>query len=298
MPQISIERTERQLFSLKSKEEILKFIRENETYSNYFLNRMQFPNDSVFVESLSKLLSDPYIDTLYNDVQNHFGELDWLESDLETAFSKFKYYLPNFEVPEIKTGITGFASDLYVSDSLVIIGLDFFLGRLGTYRPQGYPAYIVNRFEKEYIVPNIVLHLTKFYNQLDPRDNSFLADMIFYGKSYYLTDRILPCTPDTLIIQYSSKELNDVRENEPIIWAHFIENDLIYETNHFLKRKYLEERPNVPEIGSACPGRVGAWVGWQIVEDFQEYRGLNVPELMKTDDANRIFSESKYRPEN
>ncbi|MCZ6692419.1 MAG: hypothetical protein O6939_00815, partial [Bacteroidetes bacterium] len=72
---------------------------------------------------------------------------------------------------------------------------------------------------------------------------------------------------------------------------------LIFETNYYVKQKYLEERPNIPEIGPKCPGRVGTWVGWEIVKSyFRQNPEVGLEQLMANQDAQAIFSQSKYKP--
>jgi len=296
---VEIERKELELFSLESKGEIQMFVHRNPVYCTVFLNKNQYPHDSIFISSLHRLIHDPYVDTLFSEVKEYFQDLTPLKTELGKAFARIQAYDSEFKAPKIQTGITGFATDLFISDSLVVIGLDFFLGRNGTYRPQQYPSYIVERFEEEYIVPNIILHLSKNYNAHDPADDRFLADMLFYGKSYVFTKSMLPCTPDRLLIQYEPETLKEVKENDHIIWASILENKLLYETNHFIKRKFLEERPNVPEIGKNCPGRIAAWVGWEIMKSWKEENpGENLDDLMPRTDVDQLFRESKYKPAN
>ena len=83
-----------------------------------------------------------------------------------------------------------------------------------------------------------------------------------------------------------------------MIWANFIANELLFETNHLVKRKYLDERPKVYEIGNKCPGRVGAWVGWQIVKAYLARNSeMSLQDFMKISDAKKIFRESNYKPQ-
>ncbi|NJN42061.1 MAG: hypothetical protein HC811_07420 [Flammeovirgaceae bacterium] len=58
-----------------------------------------------------------------------------------------KYYYPDFKPPVIKTMLTGLETDLYVSDSLIVIGLDYYLGKGAKYRPNMY-EYMLRRYEK------------------------------------------------------------------------------------------------------------------------------------------------------
>ena len=123
-----------------------------------------------------------------------------------------------------------------------------------------------------------------------------LAEMIDYGKSYYLLGKILPCTPGNILIGYSEEEWEDIYENDAIIWANFVQNEWLYETDHTMKQRFLGERPNVYEIGDKCPGRIGRWVGWEIVEAYAERTGASVQDIMAETDFNKIFTESKYKP--
>jgi hypothetical protein len=65
-----------------------------------------------------------------------------------------------------------------------------------------------------------------------------------------------------------------------------------------MKQKYLGERPKTIEVGEKCPGRIGQWVGWQIVNKYQEtHSETALPELMQISDADKLFKESHYKPD-
>lgn len=120
--------------------------------------------------------------------------------------------------------------------------------------------------------------------------------MVYYGKKYLFTKEMMPCTSDSLIIWYTGKELQDIDENKQLIWANFLQNELLYETNHLTKEKFLGERPNTYEISAICPGRIGAWLGWEILRGYREkYPAEDLHKLMDEPDAKKIFNESNYR---
>ncbi|MBY0425358.1 MAG: gliding motility lipoprotein GldB, partial [Cytophagales bacterium] len=249
------------------------------------------------VNLLFNLSQDKSIDTLKGETDAYFGEMNDIKVDLEQAFAFVKHYFPDFTIPKVYTVVTGFGHDMYASDSIVVIGLDYFLGDKGKYRPD-IPNYMLRRFKKEYIVPSIVLLLSDKYNTTNVLDNTLLADMIHYGKSYYFVEKILPCTPDSLVMGYSEKELVDTKKHESVVWAHFVEQKLLFETSHFIVNKYVGERPYTAEIGSKCPGRIGRWLGWQIVNKYmKDHPSATLEEIMKEKDAAKIFNESHYKPE-
>lgn len=293
---IKIERLEEDFFKIQSKSEAKAFMDEHPLFADKFLQRKRYPADSIPVNMLYSLATNPGIKQLVDETEEAFKDVDWLEKDLENAVKHVKYHYPDYVVPEVKTFITGLGQDMLVQDSLIVLGIDFFIGPKATYKPEA-PLYIQRRYRKEFIVPSVVLLISNKYNETDFLNKSLLSEMVDFGKSYYFAEKMLPCAPDSLLMGYTAKEMADVVYNEGQIWAHFIENNLLYETNHFKVNKYIGERPNIPEIGTKCPGRVGAWVGWQIVRKYMaENPNVTLQELMAEKDAQKIFTSSRYKP--
>jgi len=51
------------------------------------------------------------------------------------------------------------------------------------------------------------------------------------------------------------------------------------------------------QVGEKCPGRIGQWIGWEIVKEYmKENKEVSLPELMDMGDAQRLFKESGYKP--
>jgi len=294
---IEIERLEEHLFSLQSQEAVLTFLNNHPVLKTEFLGSGQYPNDSILATILFSRISNQDIRALNEEANHVFGDMSDIESELELAFGHLRQYYPDARIPKVQTMVTGFGtSEMYVSDTLLIIGLDYYLGPEASYRPNDYPQYILNRYQKPFIVPAIMLLLSDIFLETNLADQRMLADMVYYGKKFYFTETMMPCTPDSLIVWYTNKELSDVHENQPVIWANFIQNKLLFETNHFTKQKFLGERPNTYEISAVCPGRIGAWVGWEIVRAYMERNPeVTLQELMANADALEIFNESRYK---
>ena len=69
-----------------------------------------------------------------------------------------------------------------------------------------------------------------------------------------------------------------------------------FRANHMTKDKFLGERPNTYEISAVCPGRIGAWVGWEIVRKYAEDNpDLSLEEVMDMENANQLFNDSNYK---
>jgi hypothetical protein len=293
---VSIQRLDKVLFSLKSVDEVGDFLTKHPTLTMEFLGAYQYPNQSFVANELWKRVQHSSMDTLLMEVEERFGDMSDLEQEFSDLFARIQAYYPDFTPPKIQTMVTGFgSSELYITDSLIIIGLEYYTGDGSSYRPLNVPAYILERYDKSYIVPTTALLLANDFIEEDPSDNTLIADMVYYGKKYYFANEVLPCTPDGMLIWYSDEEMKDVNENQHIIWAHFIENKLLFATSHLVKKKYLDERPTTFEIGNKCPGRIAAWVGWEIVNSYMDNNKLSMQELMMQKDAGLIFESSEYK---
>jgi hypothetical protein len=299
-------RLENEILKLKDSTEVIKFLDKYPDFAKGFYNRGRLP-DSIITNAILKMNQVKEIkENLSQQVSIEFKQIDDLKTQFEEAFRHVKYYYPDFKIPTIYTTITGLGSflgnDLYMNNEAIVISLDFFLQKqLYPIRlPDGSlrPDYINRRSRREYIVPTCIQYLSNKYNQTDFMDKTMLAEMIHYGKSFYFTKTMLPCTPDSLITGYSRVELANIsdQENRNYIWNHFIEKKLLFETNETIKRSYLFERPYIAEINSKCPGRIAQWLGWRIIKKFM----LQKPEtqftaLMKNRDVQYIFQQSNYK---
>jgi gliding motility-associated lipoprotein GldB len=296
--EVKIERLEEPLFAITDKTKMEQFLAEHPTFSNKYLG-LHHPAEYPFVsDQLLSLYQNKALVEFYKQTLSIFKDIKPLEKDMGLFFDHVKYHFPAFYVPPVKSIVTGFhfEKDLLVSDSLIVISLDYFLGSTAKFRPP-YFNYFLDRYQPAYILPMIALGVSGKYNLSNDKDESMLSNMVYYGKAMYFAKKMLPCTNDSLIVMYNATQMEDIKLNEPTIWAHFIEQKLLFETNRHIIDKYVGESPKVNEIGEKCPGRIGRWLGWQIVNKYMENNPkITLPELMAEQDAQKIFAQSKYKP--
>ncbi len=293
---VQVERLEEALFACENESQVLAFLRRNPVlpqacFSDYPMG------DSALAALLYKNISNPVLRDFRLQLDSIFYQVpESLEKPLANAFRHLKYYYPDFKVPRVQTLVTGFmGNDLYVSDSLIVIGLDYFGGPEARFRPDVFD-YQLRRYQEPYLVPAILFFLSQSYNRADPRDQTLLADMVWYGKGYEFVKYMAPDTPDSLIIGFSGRDLQRIYDSQTDIWAHLITHKLLYEAAEQKKQKYVGERPFTAEIGQDVPGGIGRWVGWRIVSLFlAENPAITLPELMKNDNARRLLEQSGYK---
>lgn len=295
---LQFESLESKLPAFTTKKELVDFFASHIAMRDYFFNREAYPSDSAFVNELYNRFTNPHIDTLLMETQKVFGDGSQLKAELTMAFTNMKYYYPDFKAPKVQTIISGLENDMFMSDSVIVISLDYFLGDGARYRPNMY-EYMLRRYSKDFILPSLMLlyGIDSRINETDVSDRTVLADMVAYGKAYYFAKRMLPCTPDSVLIGYTAEEIAGARANQDKIWKKLVEDEAFYSTSQQLKQRYIAERPHTYELGDKAPGRLGTWVGWQIVNKYASLNtDLTLPELMRIKDAKKIFTESKYKP--
>ncbi len=294
--EVVLTRLESEVDQLQNEEQTLAFLDKYPLFSETYLQRSRLPHDSIMVNDVLKLANDPYIDTMLVDAQKIFGNMASQKADLVSFFKYVKFHYPDFHVPQVMTCISGFSGDLFVTDSVAVVGLEFFTGPKARYRPPQVPNYILNRLRPETMVPAIATLISDKFNKSEMLDNSMLQEMIKWGKIYYFLQQTMPCLEDSIIAGYSGAEMQEIADHKKEIWSHFVERKLFFETDHFLIKKYCDERPNVLEIGDKCPGRIGRWLGWQIVKKYMEKELVPLPQLMAETNARKIFNMAKYKP--
>jgi gliding motility-associated lipoprotein GldB len=295
--QVKIERLEKEMFAFKSTEDVSAFLKRHPMFVKKYLEIPNAANEKPFLDQLLSMYTNPKLQEFYQDNQKFYGNFSDISTQMNGMFSYVKYYYPDYYVPEVNTLITGFRfdRDFAFSDSLIVIGIDYFLGKNARYRPQFY-EYMLNRYEKPYMVPMIGLAISSKFNEYNEKDETLISEMIHYGKAHYFLERVMPDLPDSLNIQYTAQEMKEVDQNIDVIWGHFIEKKLLFDTNHKTKQRYIGESPKVVAIGDNCPGRIGRWLGWQIVRKYmRENPSVTLQDLMKDQNAQEIFKKSKFK---
>lgn len=295
--EVDFESLENTVTNFKDKQALVDFFAAHPTMRDVFFTREAYPNDSVFIEALYQKFTHPSFDTLHMEANRVFGDGTALRGQFARAFTNIKSAYPNFVAPKIQTVISGFENDVVLTDSVIVIGLDFFLGAGAKYKPNLYD-YMLRRYNKDFVAPSVMLLLgiSDKYNKVSEADNTALAEMVAYGKAYAFASYAMETTPDSVLIGYTAPEWDGVVFNEAKIWSKLVDNQVLYATGHMIKQKYIGERPTTAEISAQCPGRIGMWVGWQIVKKYQDETGKSLPELMGNPDAQAIFKEARYKP--
>lgn len=250
--------------------------------------------DSVWINKINSKEEQE----LFGEVQKKYRDFSKTEKELLDLFKHIKYYDKNFESPDVITMTSNIDYEYRTiySDSLVLISLDVYLGKNHPFY-NDYPDYIKENNKQENIVVDVANSIIE--SQIIPSNNrSFLGKMIDAGKKLFLLDLYIPIKPDNIKMGYSESKLLWAEENEEQIWRYFIEENLLYSTDTKLNKRFLDKAPFSKFYlteDSRSPGRVGQWIGWQIVRSFMQKNDVSLQALLIMNEE-EIFKKSNYKP--
>lgn len=240
---------------------------------------------------------------LYDSAEIIFKNFAPIAQQVQQGLQFVHYYFPKYPLPKQLITFVGPINsygNIITQDGLAV-GLQLYMGnQYSLYQTEAfqglYPAYVSRRFTPDYIPVNCLKNVV---DDIYPKQNSakpLVEQMVETGKRLYLLDAFLPNADDTLKTGYTKEQLATCYKNESNIWAFFIENNLLYETDPNKINPYLNDGPNTPEINTTAPGFIGQFVGWQIVEKWMAKNDkITLQQLLATP-ARKIFDEARYKP--
>ena len=227
-----------------------------------------------------------------------FANVDSLQEALNTGFSRLHYLFPDWEIPaKVYLFVSGFNSSVMYYENVMGVGVDMYLG-------SDYPYYnqVVYNYQKQTMrkacIAGDLLSIYLAYNiAYNSKYNRLLEHMIFRGKQMFLLGELLPEEPVWEIIGYSKEQWDWCETYEQAIWNRIMEKRDLFKTESIVLNSYMNEGPFTAEISQESPGRLGVWVGWQIVDSYmRNNEQVTIQELMSEGDAQKILEQSFYKP--
>ena len=172
--------------------------------------------------------------------------------------------------------------------------------KLGQNHPlyEGIPNYIRKEMDEIYILSQVVEKFSTSFLKV-PKDRTFLAQIIWHGKKLYMQDILNTHQEDFIKIGYTEEEFQWAENNEKLIWQYFIEKQMLYDTEPDLMRRFIQPAPFSKfylELDNESPGRIGVWVGWQIVRAYMKrFPNTTITDLFALP-PQELFQTSGYKP--
>lgn len=206
-------------------------------------------------------------------VQSSFADLTEVSASLGALKSNLASSLPKIRFPHIYAIISPFNQSVILSDSLLYLGLNHYLGI--DYEPYGYfPDYIVRRKIRERILPDISEALIRnaypFAADSLPADQtlpSVLQHMLYEGA---VLEAVMQTSSlsEREALGLTEQEYKWLEENERNIWQTLIERKYLFSTDPSLIRSLTSLTGSTPAIHPNAPGLVGRFIGHRITRAY------------------------------
>jgi len=251
-------------------------------------------HDSIWIARMQDTLQQE----MFSEIQKKYADFTEINDDIKSLFQHLKYYYPAFRSPRVITLINDveYRNKTIVTDSIALIAIDNYLGSDHMFYGN-IQKYIRQNFE----APQIVSDLATEYAQqqiYQPSRKSLLDEMVYFGKILYFKDVMIPFKSDAEKIGYTQEELDWAIENEPNIWQFFVERELLFETDPKLAGRFINPAPFTKfnlELDAESPGRLGQYIGWQIIKAYMENNDADFNDMLQMD-ATELFNKSKFKP--
>ncbi len=281
-----------------------KYPQLTDLYFNELLNFKSSSKDSFLIYIKDFLTADPII-SLQKSVDQAYPNLKSVEKDLNKAQKYLKYHFPDYDMPNFYAYITEFGYQTIIfrdgDKDGIGIGLDMYLGQDFDYKqvdPKDpmFSDYLTRNYTEEYIVRNAMEIITSDLMG-ESRGKRMLDQMLYNGKRLYIMEQIMPWVSDSIIMEYTTDDMAWVDDNELQIWDYFLENNLVYETNHLKINKYLNPSPHSPGMPAEAPGRTATYIGRQIIKSYMNRNPeTSLIELIAFKESQKLLELSRYKP--
>ncbi len=248
-----------------------------------------------FQEGLKMFFTNEAVSRLYADTETKFAtDTAWFH-EVQNAFHRYGELFPRQGQPRILTHISGLNQSIVTVDSLLSISLDCYLGADYPLYEQRYYLYERPLHESDRIAIDATEVWLRTLYPYQSKRNALLDRMVYEGKILYALSLIFPRSDSFGLLGYTQAQSQWCETNESEIWRQIIAKKHLFNTESMLINKYIEPAPFVSALHQDSPGRLGRWVGFQIVDAYVKKKGISIVELLEaSDNAGEILSESKY----
>lgn len=265
-------------------------------YSNNIIGCGNY-NDRAFYECIKVFFADYSVSEAYTAVEKEFEDIEDISTMMEDAFKHYKYYFPEENLPRLITFIAGFNQSVVIGEDFIGIGLDKYLGsNCELYNMMQIPEYAKSDMERSRIPYNVLTAMLEDRYPYNCETDNLINRMIYNGIILYGVNALLPKSKDKAFMNYSDEEMKYCKNYERDIWTTLIEEKLLFSTDGFTIKKFVDNAPFTAQFGPDSPARVANWIGLQIVRAYAKNNNISVNEILTEKDYQKVLNISGYDP--
>jgi len=280
--------------------EVKRFYRDYPEFMPYFAEQIMGvnPTDTLEVVRLIKAFrTNKEFEKVNADVRKTFENTDLIQSNIAIAYQYLNQYFPEIKTPPVYFFVSGFNRSIILEDEFVGIGLDMYLGNNYPKYEEITYKYMIYNMRPASIAPDLISAILFRHFKFDSDQERLLENMLYRGKVMYLLSVIMPEINPNDIMGYTRMQWEWCRKYEDKIWNTIVKQKDLYSTDQLLQNKYLNDAPFTSPVSQESPGRLGTWIGWQIIQSYMENNtDITLQKLMETTDYQQILNNSEYNP--
>ena len=265
----------------------------------YFSQMLELPatDRKLLADQLRSFCADTVFSKVNADVQAQFADVSDIEAELTNSFASLRHNFPELKLPGLYFFVSGFNRSVVITQAFVGIGTDMYLGsEYSRYSDISY-QYMTYNMRRESIAVDVVSAILFSHFPSDVTSDRLLDNMLYRGKLLYVLSAVMPERKPHDIIGYTKFQWEWSRKYESEIWSSILDHNDLYSSDLMLIRKYLNDAPFTAPVSQDSPGRLGAWVGWQIVNAWMDKHGnVSLADLLKENNYQKMLDESGYQP--
>lgn len=298
--EINILRYEQDLFNIDQGNMKAAFAALYGKYPENLIAKNAWNNNEMLL-SIKDFLNDPVIKEIYQDTEAMYADMSWFKKEITPAFTLYLTHFPNERIPDFCTLVSGIdfqMPQVFGYENTIFICLDMYLGKDNKHYGQaGMPKFISARCEKKYMVTDCFSKALVYRHLPDRTLVTLLDNMVDAGKKMLFTQTMFPTTSAQDILGYSKEQYKWATSHESAIWHYLVEKNLVFDNTDNVIRRMMDETPFTRDFGNDSPGRLGVFIGFQIVQSYMKtHPGTTLKDLMAMNDSQKLLKESGYKP--
>ncbi len=150
-------------------------------------------SDHDINEKFLRFYQDSTLQTLINDAESEYANMDDINKKLEHTFSKLKEWIPELPIPRVYAQIGALDQSIVVGDKMIGISLDKYMGaKYPVYGRYDYSAEQLRTMGRNYIVPDCVsFYLLSLYPMKNYDSRTQLEKDLHMGKVMWVVNKAM-----------------------------------------------------------------------------------------------------------
>lgn len=283
------------------------------------ITKGELPDDPVEIRAGEQLfeicgygpLTQLYVDD-YSDkesvryhteaVEKEFNSLDRESRELGKIFARIDRELPSVGRKNVVTFISPYTQSVIVSDSLLFIGLNHYLGT--DYPPyESFPDY-VRRYKVRDRLPIDVaeaLVRTSFpFHARSTGEAATLVERLAYEGAVTEAVMRIAGVSEAEALGKDNAEMNWLESNERDTWKTMMERRMLFSTDESVSRSLCDDVPHSTALSPQAPGRTGRFTGHRIIRSYLKKKDgeITLEQLLSPDfyTSPALLKEAAYNP--